>query len=193
MGRNAYFAFQVVGFHGSGSLTYRLALTAVFVEGLIFLFLSIVGMRQWLVKLIPASMKIATGAGIGLYLTLIGLSPSAGIGVISGAVSTPLDLAGCPDQYKNEFGICVSHKLQSPTVRTRENDSKFECHHIANVLTALDWNFLRRDNNRSAHDVQSEKRDDCWNCACLHFVLAASNRFHLFPIYTRGRQSLQLF
>lgn len=117
MGRNAYFAFQVVGFHGTGSLSYRLALTAVFIEGLIFMFLSLIGMRQWLVKLIPASLKIATGAGIGLFLALIGLSPSAGIGIISGAVSTPLDLAGCPEQYKDEFGVCTSHKLQSPAVR----------------------------------------------------------------------------
>ena len=120
MGRNAYFAFQVVGFHGTGSLSYRLALTAVFIEGLIFVFLSLIGMRQWLVKLIPASLKIATGAGIGLFLTLIGLSPSAGIGIISGAVSTPLDLAGCPDQYKDEFGVCMSHKLQSPAVSLSE-------------------------------------------------------------------------
>lgn len=126
MGRNAYFAFQVVGFHGTGSLSYRLALTAVFIEGLIFMFLSLIGMRQWLVKLIPASLKIATGAGIGLFLALIGLAPSAGIGIISGAVSTPLDLAGCPEQYKDEFGICTSHKLQSPTVRFCMHDDVIE-------------------------------------------------------------------
>lgn len=116
MGLNAYFTYQVVGFHGGGSVPYRLALTAVFVEGFIFIFLSLIGMRQWLVKLVPASLKIAATAGIGLFLTLIGLSTSAGVGLISGASSTPLDLAGCLPQYKDAFGECQSHKLGDPRV-----------------------------------------------------------------------------
>ncbi|KAJ9604296.1 hypothetical protein H2200_011130 [Cladophialophora chaetospira] len=116
MGLNAYFAYQVVGVNGSGPVPYRLALTAVFIEGFIFVFLSLVGMRQWLVGLIPSSLKIASTAGIGLFLTLIGLSTSAGLGVIAGAESTPLDLAGCPARYKDNFGACTSHKLQDPTV-----------------------------------------------------------------------------
>ena len=51
MGLNAYFAYQVVGYHGTGNVSYRLALTAVFVEGFIFVFLSLIGMRQWLVQI----------------------------------------------------------------------------------------------------------------------------------------------
>jgi len=116
MGLNAYFTYQVVGFHGTGQVPYRLALTAVFIEGFIFVFLSLVGMRQWLVRLIPSSLKIAMTTGIGLFLTLIGLSTSAGIGIISGAKNTPLDLAGCPVQYQDEFGVCQSHRLTSPSV-----------------------------------------------------------------------------
>ena|SRR2546423_10595720 len=116
MGLNAYFTYQVVGFHGTGPVPYRLALTAVFIEGFIFVFLSLTGMRHWLVTLIPASLKIASTAGIGLFLTLIGLSTSAGIGIISGAESTPLGLAGCPPQYQDQFGVCLSHKIESPTV-----------------------------------------------------------------------------
>jgi AGZA family xanthine/uracil permease-like MFS transporter len=119
MGLNAYFTYQVVGFHGTGPVPYRLALTAVFIEGFIFVFLSLIGMRQWLVAVIPSSLKIASTAGIGLFLTLIGLSTSAGLGVISGAQSTPLDLAGCPAKYQDEFGVCQSHKLQNPTVSTQ--------------------------------------------------------------------------
>ncbi|KAI9809939.1 MAG: hypothetical protein M1825_000372 [Sarcosagium campestre] len=116
MGLNAYFTYQVVGFHGSGRVSYRLALTAVFVEGFVFLFLSLIGMRQWLVKIIPASLKVAACAGIGLFLTLIGLSESAGIGLVSGSSTQPLDLAGCPAEYKDEFGACQSHKLRNPTL-----------------------------------------------------------------------------
>lgn len=115
MGLNAYFSYQVVGYHGSGNVTYRLALTAVFVEGLIFVGLSLIGMRQWLVKIIPASIKVASGVGIGMFLTMIGLS-YAGIGLISGSDTTPTDLAGCRPQYITN-GHCRDHKMENPTVR----------------------------------------------------------------------------
>jgi AGZA family xanthine/uracil permease-like MFS transporter len=114
MGLNAYFTYQVVGFHGSGKISYRLALTAVFIEGFIFVFLSLVGLRQWLVSVIPSSVKVASGVGIGLFLTEIGMSYS-GIGLISGSVNTPTDLAGCPPQYMIN-GACVGHKMTNPTV-----------------------------------------------------------------------------
>ena len=116
MGLNAYFAYQVVGYHGTGPVSYGMALAAVFIEGWIFLFLSLLGMRQWLVKFIPTSIKLASGAGIGLLLSLIGLSGSAGIGAISGSSDDPLDIAGCPAQYLDDFGECTSHKMRSPTV-----------------------------------------------------------------------------
>lgn len=116
MGLNAYFAYQVVGSKGDGPIPYRMALTAVFVEGFIFIGLSLLGLRQWLAQIIPASIKIACGAGIGLFLTLCGLGYQAGLGVVSGASSTPLALAGCKDEYKDSFGSCTSHKMQNPTV-----------------------------------------------------------------------------
>jgi len=116
MGLNAYFAYQVVGYHGTGNVSYRLALTAVFVEGFIFVFLSLIGMRQWLVKIIPASVKVASGVGIGMFLTMIGMSYS-GIGLISGSSATPTDIAGCAPQYLDPIvGDCVSHKMTNPTV-----------------------------------------------------------------------------
>lgn len=118
MGLNAYFAYQIVGFRGSGVISYNLALTAVFIEGFVFIFLSLIGMRQWLVKIIPVSLKIASACGIGLFLAEIGLSNSAGIGAISGSSVTPLEIAGCPDIFKNDNGVCMSHKMTSPTVST---------------------------------------------------------------------------
>ncbi|KAL1613960.1 hypothetical protein SLS54_010107 [Diplodia seriata] len=116
MGLNAYFTYQVVGFHGTRHVPYGLALTAVFVEGFIFIFLSLLGMRQWLVRMLPNSLKVAAACGIGLFLAEIGLSYSAGIGAISGASATPLDLAGCQPEYRDEFGECQSHKMQNPTL-----------------------------------------------------------------------------
>ncbi|RDW77772.1 xanthine permease family protein-like protein [Coleophoma cylindrospora] len=116
MGLNAYFTYTVVGFHGLGPVSYRLALTAVFVEGFVFVGLSLLGLRQWLARVIPASVKLASGVGIGLYLTIIGMTYSAGIGLITGATSTPLELAGCLEsQLVN--GVCPSFaKMRSPTL-----------------------------------------------------------------------------
>lgn len=119
MGLNAYFTYNVVGFHGSGSIPYELALTAVFVEGFVFVGLTILGLRQWLARAIPHSIKMATGVGIGLYLTLIGLTYSAGIGLVLGGSSTPLELAGCvPSAYQAaEDGLCPSAtKMRNPTL-----------------------------------------------------------------------------
>lgn len=116
MGLNAYFAYTVVGYHGSGMVPYEVALTAVFVEGWVFIALTLLGIRQWLARAIPASIKLATGVGIGLYLTIIGLAYSAGIGLVTGAKATPLELAGCnPNDFVD--GICPgSVKMRSPTL-----------------------------------------------------------------------------
>lgn len=118
MGLNAYFAYTVVGFHGSGLVSYEVALTAVFVEGFVFIALTIFGLRQWLARAIPASIKLATGVGIGLYLTLIGLTYSAGIGAVTGATSTPMELAGCHEANKDPTtGLCPSSdKMRNPTM-----------------------------------------------------------------------------
>lgn len=76
-----------------------MALTAIFVEGFIFLALALLGMRQWLARAIPHSIKLAMGVGIGLFLTLIGLTYSEGIGLVVGGTATPVELAGCsPDR-----------------------------------------------------------------------------------------------
>ncbi|GAO17786.1 hypothetical protein UVI_02006190 [Ustilaginoidea virens] len=116
MGLNAYFAFQVVGVNGNGKITYQTALTAVFVEGIIFIVLALTGMRQWLVKLIPSTLKTATGVGIGLLLTEIGLSYSAGIGAITGGGNaTPLALGGCPAELISPAtGLCESGQMTNP-------------------------------------------------------------------------------
>ncbi|KAJ2980629.1 hypothetical protein NQ176_g2524 [Zarea fungicola] len=112
MGLNAYFAFQVVGVNGTGSVPYRTALTATFVEGFIFIFLALTGMRQWLVKLIPATLKTATGVGIGFLLTEIGLSYSAGIGAITGGGrAVPLTLGGCPPEFLDPSSGIIKYAL----------------------------------------------------------------------------------
>ncbi|KAJ5612962.1 hypothetical protein N7510_006156 [Penicillium lagena] len=118
MGLNAYFAYTVVGVHGAGMIPYDVALTAVFVEGWVFLGLTLIGMRQWLARALPASIKLATGVGIGLYLALIGLTYSAGIGLVQGGSDTPIELAGCASQFiDSSTGECLSsEKMRSATM-----------------------------------------------------------------------------
>ncbi|KAF1991599.1 permease [Aulographum hederae CBS 113979] len=118
MGLNAYFTYTVVGYHGNGLVPYEIALTAVFVEGFVFVGLTVFGLRQWLARAIPNSIKLATGVGIGLYLTIIGLTYSAGIGAITGNTTTPLELAGCrPENLLVPEGVCPSFdKMRNPTM-----------------------------------------------------------------------------
>ena len=66
MGPNAYLAFNLVGFHGTGPLTYKTALAVIFIEGCLFFLVSALGLRGKLAKLIPYSIRLACGAGIGL-------------------------------------------------------------------------------------------------------------------------------
>ncbi|GJJ70430.1 adenine/guanine/hypoxanthine permease [Entomortierella parvispora] len=114
MGINAYFTYTVVGKFGSGRISYQVALAAVFIEGLIFLVLSVLGLRQWLARCIPRNIKVATGVGIGLYLCFIGMQSSAGIGLIGADPATLVGLGGCNTEYLDATGACVSHRMESP-------------------------------------------------------------------------------
>ncbi|KAF2540619.1 hypothetical protein F2Q68_00032970 [Brassica cretica] len=96
MGTNAYFAYTAVGFHGSGSISYQTALAAVFIEGLIFLFISAIGFRTKLAKLVPKPVRISSSAGIGLFLAFIGLQNNQGLGLVGYSPSTLVTLAACP-------------------------------------------------------------------------------------------------
>lgn len=96
MGTNAYFAYTVVGYHGSGSVSYQNALAAVFIEGLIFLLISAVGLRTKLAKLVPKPVRISASAGIGLFLAFIGLQNNQGIGLIGYSSATMVTLGACP-------------------------------------------------------------------------------------------------
>lgn len=73
MGLNAFFAFTVC--LGMG-YSYKVALTAIFVEGIIFIILSFFRFREALVNKIPANLKLGISAGIGLFITIVALEGS---------------------------------------------------------------------------------------------------------------------
>ena len=75
MGLNAFFVFTVC--LGMGH-SWQFALTAVFLEGIIFILLTVTKVRSWLINAIPGTLKKAIGAGIGLFIAFIGME-NAGI------------------------------------------------------------------------------------------------------------------
>ena len=88
MGLNAFFTFGVI--FGMG-YTYQQALAAVFVAGVVFIALSVTPARKYIINSIPRSMKLGVGAGIGLFLAIIGLK-NAGV-----VVDHPATLVGLGD------------------------------------------------------------------------------------------------
>jgi len=75
MGLNAFFTYGVVL---GMKQPWEVALGAVFVSGVLFLILSLTGLREWVINSIPKSLKLGIGAGIGMFLAIIGLK-NAGV------------------------------------------------------------------------------------------------------------------
>jgi AGZA family xanthine/uracil permease-like MFS transporter len=98
MGINAFVAYGVVA--GMG-YTPQAALGAVLVAGVIFLAISLTPIRAWLINSIPRSLKLGIGAGIGLFLAIIGLEIMGVVGdhpvtlVTIGDIKNPLVILGC--------------------------------------------------------------------------------------------------
>ncbi|WP_170006324.1 NCS2 family permease [Bacillus fonticola] len=86
MGLNAFFAYTVVLQYG---VAWETALTGVLISGIIFIFLSLSGLREKIIDAIPNELKYAVGAGIGLFITFIGLKNA---GIIVGDPNTLVSL-----------------------------------------------------------------------------------------------------
>lgn len=101
MGLNAFFAFTVVLSMG---YSWQFALTAVFLEGIIFIILTAFNIRELIVNAIPLNMKYAVSAGIGFFIAFIGLQ-NAGIIVNNDAVLVGLGDLSSPKVLVGMFGI----------------------------------------------------------------------------------------
>ena len=86
MGLNAFFTYTVVGEMG---YSWEVALGAVFLAGVLFFIMSITRLRAWMISSIPLNLRIAMGAGVGLFIGLIGLKNG---GIIVGNQATLLSL-----------------------------------------------------------------------------------------------------
>nr|XP_043637814.1 adenine/guanine permease AZG2 [Erigeron canadensis] len=114
MGANAYLAYNLVGFHGSGPISYKTAMAIVLVESCIFLFIATFGLRAKLARLIPRSVRLACAAGIGLFIAFVGLQTNQGVGLVGPDPDTLVTLAACT--HKNSItGECADGIMRSPT------------------------------------------------------------------------------
>ncbi len=162
LGLNSIFALLVV----SGKMDWQTALGVVFLSGLFFLLLTLVGLRQKIVEAIPTSLISAIGVGIGLFITFIGLTdlgvvvPNEFTMVSAGSI-TPKVLIGLAGLLTMIFlesrrirgslliGIAVSTLLAAVTGQVALPDHvvslDVDIRPIAfklNILGALKWGFM---------------------------------------------------
>ncbi|MCL1941443.1 MAG: NCS2 family permease [Synergistaceae bacterium] len=119
MGLNAFFTFGVV--LGMG-VSWQVALAAVFIEGIIFVLLTLTKLRELIINTIPKSLKLGISAGIGLFITFIGLQTAGiivkndavllGLAKLSGNIPVLLSLAGLIimivlEHFKVKGGILI--------------------------------------------------------------------------------------
>lgn len=113
MGLNAFFVYTVC--LGMG-YTWQFALTAVFIEGIIFIILTLTKVRQWIVDAIPLSLKNAIGAGIGLFIAFIGLQNSGMVVNSDSTLVTLGDLCHGPGLLA-VIGLVISCSLVMAHIR----------------------------------------------------------------------------
>jgi len=107
MGVNALFTYTVCGEMG---FTWQAALAAVFVSGVIFLVISITGIRKMIINAIPKQLKLAIGAGIGFFIAFVGLK-NAGIIIANESTFVGLGDFSKPTVLLALFGILVTVAL----------------------------------------------------------------------------------
>lgn len=92
-----------MGFRGTSNVSYEAAVTAVLIEGAIFLVLALTGARYAIIKLIPEPVKAATPAAIGAFLAHLGLQTAEGIGAVVSDIATAVTLGGCPESKRTSI------------------------------------------------------------------------------------------
>lgn len=113
MGLNAFFAYTVVLGYG---IPWETALAGVLASGLIFIVLTLTGLREKVINLIPPNLKLAVGAGIGLFIAFIGFQ-NAGIIVGNEATLVAIGDLTSPTVLLAIFGLIISVSLLSLGIR----------------------------------------------------------------------------
>lgn len=103
MGLNAYFTYIVVGEMG---YSWQTALAAVFIAGILFFIISVTPLRRWMLESIPGNLRIALGAGVGLFIGFIGLQ-AGGIVVSNPATYLSLGDMSDPETFLSALGFVL--------------------------------------------------------------------------------------
>ena len=107
MGLNAYFAYTIcLGEMGDNPNAWQIALTAILVEGIIFIILSAFKFRETLVNCIPENLKYGITTGIGLFITFIGLQ-NAGIAAADASTRVALGDIATPQVALALIGVVI--------------------------------------------------------------------------------------
>lgn len=107
MGVNALFAYTICGQMG---MSWQAALAGVFISGLIFIVISVTGIRKAIINAIPKQLKMAIGAGIGFFIAFVGLKNA---GIVAGSASTFVTIGNFadPQVLLALFGILLTIAL----------------------------------------------------------------------------------
>lgn len=111
MGLNAFFTYTIVGDMG---YSWQTALGAVFIAGILFVLLTVTRLREWMLVSIPWNLRIAMGAGIGLFVGLIGLKNG---GII---IDHPATLLALGDFKVVETGLAGLEGVKYPSKSATE-------------------------------------------------------------------------
>ncbi|PLR98672.1 NCS2 family permease [Bacillus sp. T33-2] len=133
MGLNAFFAYSVV--LGSGA-PWQHALAAVFISGVFFLLLTISGLREKIINAIPVDLKHAVGAGIGLFITFIGLK-NAGI-----IVNNDATLVGLGDLANGNTLLAIFGLLVTVIMMTRGINGAVFYGMVITVIAGIMFNLI---------------------------------------------------
>ena len=129
--QNAYFTYTVVGWRGTGDVSFQAAITAVMIEGAIFFVLAVTGIRYAIIKLIPEPVRVATPAAIGFFLAHLGLQTAEGIGVVVSDIATAVTLGACPEEKRTKItaltDACISDSALCVTSDAYTCDELVSC------------------------------------------------------------------
>jgi AGZA family xanthine/uracil permease-like MFS transporter len=132
MGMNAYFTYSVIGWRGTGDVSYNAAITAVLIEGGLFLFLALTGIRYAIIKWIPEPVRLATPAAIGFFLAHLGLQTAEGIGLVVSDIATAVTLGACVED-KRTYIVALTPGCAADTTTCVLSDA-YTCDDLGGVM-----------------------------------------------------------
>ena len=171
MGTNAFFAFSIVLKY---NIPWRTALSAIWIAGFVFAALSLLGVRTWLVRIMPACIRLAMACGIGLFLAFIGLKDMGLItndGATFVTLNTPLS-SNNPDFQKIWLsivvlfimGVLISRNVRAPHARALSAicarclpDARAACARRAACAARAACTTTRRRSVRRAHTLTAAR------------------------------------